>query len=924
MTQFISLFDVRPILSQLTNGHLILTPNQRLASRINKAYALYAKQNNERVVITPEVYSFNHWIDRCWKRLLIQAYPSAISPKPLSSNQELYVWENLLSKSDLGAALLRPSATAKVVASAYQLLIDWQQDLTNDALCEMFLADQDSSVLLEWIKQFDQLCSDNQWLPQARIAEIVLSAIEESVLPGSVEILGIGFEDMTPLQTLLVNKAGQFKHYSSPNSAGKVSVVECDSFNQEISAAAVWSKQILKNDPSATVAIVVPELSQQRQIVERLLLEVYSPEFNQPINETGNPSLRRNLPFNLSAGYPLLEAPVVADAINLLSLALPKIEINVALSICQSPFHCIDTSDMDRPASLISALHDLREGELSTSSFRHLANDISKNHSQLNSDITDDEWLFAEAMIKMATETTVTKLTKKRSLTEWVKIFNQSLTTMGWPGARRLDSIEFQQVTHWQQALQALSAQSLVIDLITFNEALSQLRNILASKIFQPQTEDSSLQVLGTLEAAGLQFSHLWLTSMSEHQWPPAAVPNPLLPLALQRNLAMPHATADRELLYAKNLSHRFIHSANTIIISSPSTIDENPVSISSLFNHFPKATLQQLLGRQLESLLPGREIRRRHFSSKNIENYEGGNAPKLSSDETVTGGSAVFSSQSACPFKAFLKHRLNIKPLSTIEIGLSAADRGSLLHRALELVWQKLKNQQSLLALDNHQLNTLCEDVSRYTLDEFSQSRPKKLGLRYKQLEIIRLKKLLSIWLEIEASRANFEIVSVEAKQQFQFGDLKLQARIDRIDRLSDGSLLIIDYKTGKSTINRWWGERPDEPQLPLYCMLSENEDETVGAIAYAQIRADGAKLIGVGAEDSSETNLSWNDKYQTDSGSTDWAQLKQQWHRILSTLADDFILGKALVDPKSPVQSCQYCHYAPVCRINHQEANV
>jgi probable DNA repair protein len=924
MTQSISLFDVTPIWPQLVSGQLILTPNQRLASRISKAYALQCQQNGDKVVVTPAVYSLNHWVERCWQQLLINADPLAISLKPLSTHQELSVWEQLLGDSTLGSALLRPAATAKVVASAYQTLVDWQQDLSRVDLRELFQADQDAAVLLNWIDQFEQHCADQLWLPRARITERVLKAFNQQLLPACGNILGIGFEDIAPLQRELVNKAGSFEHYVNAGKAGEVVVVSCDSAAQEIMAAAVWSKQVLKNDSAATVAIVVPELSQQRNIVERQLLEVYDPAFNQPLAEQGQPANRRNLPFNLSAGYPLLEAPIIQAAMNALLLATANIELDICTTICQSPFYCLDDEDQDKVQQLISLLYEQRANDISTARFRQLANKLATPAAgQSDIDLQQNApWPFDAALQRVAALATRSVMHKLRPIDEWLGHFAQLLSAIGWPGKRRLDSIEFQQVTQWQQLLQTLSAQSLVLPPISYSDALAQLRGILSRSVYQAQSEDSSLQVLGTLEAAGLQFSHLWLMSMSEQQWPPAASPNPLLPFSLQREQAMPHATAERELEYAKNLSQRFIHSAQHIVVSSPAVIDDNPASISRLFSQFPRQSLQQLIGKPLAKLLPTSEIRRRHYESKQLEAFDAANAPVLHSEQKISGGSSVFASQSACPFRAFVSHRLNIKPLAEAETGLNAADRGSLLHRALELVWQKLKNQTELLQLQPQQLDSLCEDVSRYTLDEFSQLKTPPPGPRYKQLECTRLRQLIKAWLVVEKSRANFEVVTLEDKKQFQFGALQLQARIDRIDKLDDGSLLIIDYKTGISNIRRWWGERPDEPQLPLYSMLTDTEQQPVGGIAFAQVRADGCSLAGVGAEQLAESTVKWQSKHQSDSGATDWSQLKQHWQRVLTALADDFVQGKSVVDPKSTLQSCQYCHFASVCRINHQQA--
>ena len=916
----ISFFDVQSIWQPLVTGKLILTPNQRLASRIRSAYAIACHQQGQAVVDSPAVYSFNQWLDRCWQDLLITANPLAVGHKTLTASQEQAVWERVVSSSHLGAALLRPSATAQQAASAYRTLVNWKQCLSDQHLRDFFSDDEDAAVLLEWIDQFEQLCNENGWLPVVRIAEQVQSAFKQQLLSAVGDILLIGFEDVPPLHQSLLDSAGNTEHFKTERKPGVVNVVACESTQQEWLAAAVWAKQVLKNDADARVAIVVPDLAQQRQSIERVLLAVFDPAHNQVIMEQGEAAIRRNLPFNISAGYPLIEAPVIAAAVNALSLGFESLDVATLEAVCQSPFYCNTDDDLDPLSRLITLLREQRSFELSAAAFRQLAAKVS---GKLPADSDGDEqpgWQFSIKLMELGTLTRSSGIAKTRPFTQWLALFQTLLEAIGWPGKRGLDSIEHQQVSQWQQALTDFTALDFVLSPMSFGESLAQLRSILSRQIFQPQTADSSLQVLGTLEAAGLQFSHLWLQSMSEQQWPAAPSPNPLLPFSLQRQQRMPHATAERELDYAKKLTLRFVHSADSVVISSPLTIDDNPAATSSLFDAYPRQSLDQLLGRPLDSLVPLTEIRRRHFESQSIEWFESGDAPRVQQDEKIRGGSSLFSSQSACPFKAFATHRLALKALAQPELGLNAADRGSLLHRALELLWQKLKNQQALLALDESEQLILCEEVSRYSVDEIAQRKSSRLGARYKELECLRLQKLLHAWLEVEKTRANFTVVGIESRKVFQFSTLELETRIDRVDQLDDGSVLIIDYKTGNTTVSRWWGDRPDEPQLPLYSMLTDDGDDEVGGIAFAQVRADGCVIKGVGAEELQEKTVQWKDKYKTDAGVTGWLQLKQHWKKVLTALADDFISGKAEVDPKQPTQTCQYCDLASVCRINHQ----
>ena len=925
MPQQLSFFDVKPIWQPLAAGRLILTPNQRLASRIRSAYAIACADITTPVVDAPAVYSISQWIDRCWQQLLINADPLALTAKPLSATQEQALWEQIVTTSDRGAALLRPSATAQQAASAYRTLIDWRQPLNDQTLRDQFIADEDSSVLLEWVDQFEQRCGNNDWLPSAKITERVISAFQTGVLATEESILTIGFEDMTPLNQHLLECAGGYCHYHSETQAASVTVVDCESAQQELLAAAVWAKQTLKNQPAARIAIVIPELVQQRQLIHRLLLEVFDPGYNQPLDEQGHLVIRRNMPFNFSAGYPLIEAPIISAALDALSLAFQTLGIDTLESICQSPFYSLKDEDGELLSRLVIAVREERAFELSTARFRHLAEKVSEKFQQ--AELNPDEikpWHFVHTLQAIANISRGLNLGRSQSALQWRETFEQILQLIGWPGQRRLDSIEYQQVSQWQQILSEFCSLNFVSGAMSYNDAVTALRSILSRHIFQPQSADSSLQILGTLEAAGLQFSHLWLQSMSEQTWPPAPSPNPLLPFALQRQQGMPHATVERELLYARNLSQRFIASAEHIVISSPNMIDGNPATVSSLFGAYPRSTVDQLLGRSLDALVPLKEIRRRHFESQNLETFDAGFAPTLSADEKIRGGSSLFASQSACPFRAFATHRLGLRALPQPELGLNAADRGSILHRALELIWQKLKNQQALLALSDTEVKQLCEDTSRYTLNEFSQRLKNRLGERYKTLEQQRLQSLLLAWLAVEKERGNFIVTGTETRKVFQVKDLTLETRIDRVDTLDDGSVVIVDYKTGNTAISHWWGDRPDEPQLPLYSMLVENGGGNVGGIAFAQIRADGCMVKGVGAQESPEKILQWKDKHKTDAGVMDWTQLKQHWQKVLAALAADFMAGKASVDPKQPAKTCQYCDLSSTCRINHQQVEV
>jgi hypothetical protein len=66
----------------------------------------------------------------------------------------------------------------------------------------------------------------------------------------------------------------------------------------------------------------------------------------------------------------------------------------------------------------------------------------------------------------------------------------------------------------------------------------------------------------------------------------------------------------------------------------------------------------------------------------------------------------------------------------------------------------------------------------------------------------------------------------------------LTFDLRLDRIDRLNDGSLLVIDYKSGDVSPKSWELPRPDDVQLPLYAGFALDGEKRLGGLVFAKVR--------------------------------------------------------------------------------------
>lgn len=145
--------------------------------------------------------------------------------------------------------------------------------------------------------------------------------------------------------------------------------------------------------------------------------------------------------------------------------------------------------------------------------------------------------------------------------------------------------------------------------------------------------------------------------------------------------------------------------------------------------------------------------------------------------------------------------------------------------------------------------------------------------------------------------------------------GGIQVTLRVDRIDAIADGSYLIIDYKTGKNIdLGMWFSERPDEPQLPLYCVVSG--DKMVG-IAFALVHPDKMMFTGISEKPIDIKGIKLLPDVKSAAASL-WHEQVRDWHAVLEKLAEDFLQGVAEANPKNPAETCNYCQLKTFCRVH------
>ncbi len=421
------------------------------------------------------------------------------------------------------------------------------------------------------------------------------------------------------------------------------------------------------------------------------------------------------------------------------------------------------------------------------------------------------------------------------------------------------------------------------------------MRNAARRTLFQPEAPPARIQILGMLEAAGLDFDALWIAGLSAEQWPPPAHPTPLLPIAWQRERGVPRADAGRALAYARTLTEVFARAADDVVASHAAQTDGQTRAGSALVSAWPAVTFADADRRRGRAAQVAAE-------PVLLELLPDEFAPALPAGAVVRGGVDTIESQSTCPFQAFARHRLAVRSASAAANGLSPEERGILLHRSLAAFWGDVRDSAALRTLDDAALCARIAQAVQAALGDFDARRWRSLPAPVAQAESLRLAGTLQAWLtSVERERAPFTVAFMEAPSRLAIGGIELAFRVDRVDALAAGGVAIIDYKSGHAPPpSKWFGARPAGTQVGLYALAQRVRapGEPVRAVAYAELKAGEVKVNGLAANGDVWPGL------RVPGGKkvpvADWAEVEPAWRERYGAVAASFAQGHAMVAPR------------------------
>ena len=857
--------NIAAISSAVGGGVTVITATQRLARYLVSESAL----KHSSVSRFPKILSLDAWLRQEWR----QQAETSETPRRLLVNSEVEaLWREVISRyeSQTNAfSLLQPEAAAALAARCRASLKDHRVPVASEQVRTSFASELDTACFLKWLDRVDIRLKQEGWVMPEDLPELIANEKKER----DSEVWFLSEETPVPsVETALSSRFTVTRWFHSESIESGISTVGHPTREAEIAAAAKWGFH--QHENSLMSAIVLADYQRDRPLLEHELRELFG----------SSDQVFTDLPVNFSRGIELAKVPMFRDALLLLGLIVQDLGRADLTALLRSPFFGWLNTDRNDKATVITHLFSSKRAAFE---LRHVLEALGK--------------VVPKSPLETALSAArVDRLSSVRlSACEWRDRVSALLQTAGWPSAAGLDSVEYQQLELVDGLFDEIEANSLDNEPYPLTLFVSRLRSVLSEKLFQPQTDVGKLQVMSLADTSGLPFEAIRIVGATSESLPSKPSLLSFIPWEICR--AYQISKIDEET--HDKVTARLIGQLNSVgeVSCSYHRVSDGATKLASRFcdlscDEAPtEARGGKGIGVPLESIDDSVGL------ATNLPNQQ-------------AGGVSLLEQQASCPLKAHLNHRLGIRPLEGEAEGLTPGERGGVLHEGLKHLFSSLRTSDQINLLTAVDREVLIEAAADEAARGLKAPVRERVGLSTLDLERQRLIGILAAWLEVEGSRdISFNVELSEEPLEWDCEGLNLSLKVDRVDRLSTGQRIVIDYKSsaGQSAID--WSQSPlKSPQLPCYSQVIADV-ETI-AIGQVSINEPGYLTLGadIGLDDADKKSKKAMDR----AGVSELAGLKDQWLVDLRSLVSAFVNGSGTPTP-SP-SACRYCHYAAICRAH------
>lgn len=404
---------------------------------------------------------------------------------------------------------------------------------------------------------------------------------------------------------------------------------------------------------------------------------------------------------------------------------------------------------------------------------------------------------------------------------------------------------------------------------IDFGQFLKELEGTLSgANVAEPrESRQNVILAGGMVEARAFRFKAVALMGLSEGQFPVVENPDPFLDEALRHDLKM-EPRLERE--QASIFHQAFTRADEHLLLTRPYLAedgekwDPSPYwnSVISLFDKNSLKKIQPATPRPQADACSAEELLFWATQQNNlfIESDElierrkrikdGGNILKARRAKLAAGAHEGYTDQladilctsyspkkiwspsrlevySTCPFYFYVNHILGLQERETPELGLSPAQRGSIYHEILEIVY---RNSEGIKDVDT--LLTILQDCATHI---YSIS-PRKQGFRESPLWEVEKEemttKLRDTITALEEKCKDWVPIQLEAKfgKAEPFGidigteEVLVRGTIDRVDKNPSGEIQVLDYKSGVGNLSKSDLINGRRLQITIYALAAQN----------------------------------------------------------------------------------------------------
>lgn len=863
-----------PELLQEAKANLVVTGSALRSTELLNAFEQQQRSSGVRAWSSINLTNYQRWIIDLYSELQERGNPKA--QRIVISDDALRL---ALTQCAPDEEVLKHVA---VVQEAWQLA--WQWDLWPK--WEDVTSTENGRLCKRWLEVLRNSLRSNELISRVELDHVVVAAIES----GELNIPPVTFFqlfDPYRMQSRLfsalknVGTCVQFEDQIEPHeSHGKLAAFS--SREEELNAIGTWAREKLaEHGDSARIGVVASDWPVH---VIRRQFESSFPEIHD-IGQLISTSERRSL------GDTIIWR-----------------ELDTFLRWTKGPLHYSEVLPL-RNSTFLSALN------VPSSFKRNYGEYISL--AQFGGRTKNDQ---IQGILNLLQINRSARRSPTASFAKHVENLIEVLRKAGWENA---SSESFTRVVQKAiaTALDTVAGNSGLLENATWRDFVDFFRQIGANIHLEENDDKAPIQILTVAASRGLQFDALWVSGMSDAQWPGAITPNAMIPLKMQKEAFIHRTGPHDELRFAQDSMSSWYSATEELVFSYSNEVEDTKAEHSKLIN-LTESSREDLIETFGTVALRNHPWELSTFDGE-METYANHQASKLDLKGRHKAPTRLLYNQANCPFKAWAENRLQLladQP-DLPETFPDATGRGNYFHDLMSDLSKGREKKRDFLDL-RKRIDHI-EGVIDRILAKASPRLPTLFATREKEI----LLRMVQAWIDHldDEQTPEFTVVGTEMDAYLTIGEFVFKARLDKVQLNQNNELEVIDYKTGSVSAAEWNPERLDpssgykvDTQMALYSQiqfeLEKGTNDSVASMGYEVVSTTDAK-----AHDSihgiriTSTMLRDVPFFRNEFGE-DFSAFRDRWNSELVELTKDFVQGKAHATPRSRV--CDYCELNNLCR--------